>query len=157
MPSAFFSDSWAQDVRAALDTGPGAAALAAKLQQYWDVYDVVRAQYTASWALGVRNLPAELGSGDRYLYISWSRYFVSECRVVADPEPMNATYVLMGDYADWKALCGGYDAQRTILYRRLTLERGELLEFFKAIHFFAESLVLLAAVPAEFPAADVAT
>ncbi|NTY63196.1 hypothetical protein [Mycolicibacterium sphagni] len=146
MASVFFSDSWAQEVRAALDTGPDDAALAAKLPQYWDSYDVVRAQYTSSWALGVRNLPG----GDRYLYIAWSGYFVRECRVLASAEPVEASYVITGDYAAWKALCEGYDALRTILYRRLTVEHGELLEFFKTIYFFAESLVLVAAVPTEF-------
>lgn len=147
MPSAFFSDAWARDVRAALDAGPDDATLAGKLTQYWDAYDVVRAQYSASWALGVRNLPAELGDGDRYLYIAWAGYFVRECRVLPAAEPVDATYVLMADYAVWKALCEGCDVLRTITDRRMTLESGELLEFFKAIYFFAESLATIARVP----------
>lgn len=108
---------------------------------------MVRAQYTASWALGVRNLPIELGGGERYLYLAWSGYFVGECRVLDSAEPVDATYVLMADYADWKALCNGYDVLRTITDRRITLERGEVLEFFTAIHFFAESLATIARVP----------
>lgn len=147
--SAFFSQEWAQDVHAALNAGPDDAALAGKLTHYWDVYDVVRAQYSASWALGVRNLPAELGGGERYLYIAWAGYFVRECRVLGASEPVTATYVLMAEYADWKALCGGYDVLRTLIDRRITLERGELLEFFAAIHFFAESLAMIAKVPVE--------
>lgn len=150
MASPFFSDSWANDVRVALDAGPDDVALTSKLPQYWDVYDVVRAQYTASWALVVRDLPAELGGGDRHLYIAWSGYFVRDCRVVPGAEPADATYVLAADYADWTALCDGYDVLRTIINRRMALERGEVLEFFKAIYFFAESLALIAAVPAKF-------
>ncbi len=40
------------------------------------------------------------------------------------------------------------------MYRKLLLEQGNLLEFFKAIYFFVESLALIAKVPTEFPAED---
>ena len=53
---------------------------------------------------------------------------------------MEATYVLAADYHDWKALFEGYDALRTVMYRKLLLEEGDLLEFFKAIYFFVECL-----------------
>ncbi|WP_167100083.1 hypothetical protein [Mycobacterium sp. DL592] len=155
MASMFCSDSWAHDVRAALDAAPNEAALAGKLPQYWDVYDVVRTQYSASWALVVRNLPAELGGGERHLYLSWSGYFVQDCRVVPGADAADATYVLAADYTDWMALCDGYDVLRSIMYRRVTLERGDLLEFFKAIYFFAESLAVIASVPTTFPAVGV--
>ncbi len=42
------------------------------------------------------------------------------------------------DYAGWNALHEGYDAQRTVMYRKILLEDGDLLEFFKTIYFFAE-------------------
>ena len=155
MAPVFYSDSWAHDVRTALDAGPDDAALAGKLTQYWDFYEVVRAQYTASWALVVRNLPSELGGGDRHLYLAWSGYFVHDCRVAPGADAADATYVLAADYTDWKALCHGYDVLRSIMYRRITLERGELLEFFKAIYFFAESLAMIASVPTRFTAAGV--
>ena len=51
------------------------------------------------------------------------------------------------DYRDWKALHDGYDAQRTVMYRKIILEQGDLLEFFKAIYFFVESLSVIGAVP----------
>jgi hypothetical protein len=46
----------------------------------------------------------------------------------------------------------GYDAQRTVMYRKILLEDGELLEFFKAIYFFVECLTVIAALPADYPA-----
>jgi hypothetical protein len=46
----------------------------------------------------------------------------------------------------------GYDALRTVMYRKLLLEDGDLLEFFKGIYFFVESLELIAKVPTGFPA-----
>ena len=56
------------------------------------------------------------------------------------------------DYADWKALHDGYDAQRTVMYRKILLEDGNLLQFFKAIYFFVECLAIIGAVPAAYPA-----
>jgi len=55
------------------------------------------------------------------------------------------------DYRDWKALHEGYDAQRTVMYRKIVLEEGDLLEFFKTIYFFVESLTVIGSVPAAYP------
>jgi hypothetical protein len=38
------------------------------------------------------------------------------------------------------------------MYRKLLLEEGDLLEFFKAIYFFVECLALISTVPTSFPA-----
>jgi len=38
------------------------------------------------------------------------------------------------------------------MYRKILLEDGELLEFFKTIYFFVECLAVIAAVPADYPA-----
>ena len=38
------------------------------------------------------------------------------------------------------------------MYRKLLLEDGDLLEFFKGIYFFVECLALIAKVPTSFPA-----
>jgi hypothetical protein len=40
----------------------------------------------------------------------------------------------------------------TTLYRKILLEDGELLEFFKTIYFFVECLAVIATVPADYPA-----
>jgi hypothetical protein len=56
------------------------------------------------------------------------------------------------DYADWQALHGGYDAQRTVMYRKILVEEGNVLEFFKGIYFFTECLGLIGKVPADFTA-----
>jgi hypothetical protein len=136
-----------------LDAGPDDEALAGKLPEYWDFYQEVRAGYQASWALGVRDLPAELGGGERYLFVAWGDAQVLDCRILAESEPVSATYVLAADYQDWKALLEGYDALRTVMYRKLLLEAGDLLEFFKGIYFFVESLALIAGVPTSFPEA----
>jgi hypothetical protein len=148
----FFSPEWADQVRDALTAGPGESVRADKLQEYWDLFDFIKSVYPASWALGCRELPAELGGGPAYLNVSWAGGSVTDCRIIGPDEPLAATYVLAMDYTDWKALHEGYDAQRTVMYRKILLEDGNLLEFFKAIYFFVECLALIGAVPAGYPA-----
>ena len=87
-----------------------------------------------------------------YLFVQWSGGTVTDCRIIGPDEPLAATYVLAMDYADWQALHDGYDAQRTVMYRKILLEEGNLLEFFKAIYFFVECLSIIGAVPARYPA-----
>ncbi len=36
------------------------------------------------------------------------------------------------------------------MYRKILLEQGDLLEFFKAVYFFVESLAVIGAVPAKY-------
>ena len=102
--------------------------------------------------MGVRGLPDELGGGTGYLLVQWVEGMVTECRMLGESEPVEATYVLAADYHDWKALFEGYDALRTVMYRKLLLEDGDLLEFFKAIYFFVECLSVVGTVSAEFTA-----
>ena len=144
----FFSKEWADAVRDALTAGPGEQARAVKLQEYWDFFDWLKSVYPASWALGCRDLP---GPGSTaYLFVQWSGGTVTDCRIIGPDDPLQATYVLGMDYRDWKALHDGYDAQRTVMYRKIMLEQGDLLEFFKAIYFFVESLAVIGAVPAAY-------
>jgi len=142
--SDFFSPSWAESVRAALAAGPSEQVRAGKLQEYWDFIAYIRSVYPASWALGCRDLAS-------YLYVGWGGGTVTDCRIVGPDEPLTATYVFGMDYQDWKALHEGYDAQRTVMYRKMLLTEGDLLEFFKSIYFFVECLAVIGGVPAEYP------
>jgi hypothetical protein len=148
----FFSKEWAGQVRAALTAGPSEQARGGKLQMYWDFFDRVKGAYQASWALRCRDLPAGPGRGPATLFVQWDRGTVTDCQVTGPAGPPEASYVLGMDYADWKALHEGYDAQRTVMYRKMLLEDGDLLEFFKAIYFFVECLALIGAVPARYRA-----
>jgi hypothetical protein len=147
----FFSQEWADAVRDALVAGPSEQAKEGKLQEYWDFYDLIKSIYPASWALGCRDLPAEIGKGPAYLRIQWAGGTVASCEIVGPDDPLDATYVLAMSYADWKALYDGYDAQRTVMYRKILLEDGSLLEFFKSAYFFVESLAIIGLVPAYYP------
>jgi hypothetical protein len=148
----FFSAEWADAVGDALNAGPSAEARSGKLQMYWDFFELIKGFYQASWALGCRDLPAALGGSPSYLYLSWAGGAVTACRIIGPDDPLAATYVLGMEYADWKALHEGYDAQRTVMYRKILLEDGDLLEFFKAAYFFVECLAVIGSVPADYPA-----
>jgi hypothetical protein len=140
----FFSPSWADSVAVALTAGPSEAARAGKLQEYWDFFELLKSVNGASWALGCRELAS-------YLFVQWGGGSVTECRIIGPDEPLKATFVLSMDYRDWKALHEGYDAQRTVMYRKILLEDGNLLEFFKPIYFFVESLAVIGSVPGTYP------
>ena len=140
----FFSKEWADTARDALTAGPDERLRAGKLQEYWDFFDLIKSMYPASWALGCRDLGT-------YLFVQWGGGEVTDCRLIGPDEPLQATYVLGMDYQDWKALHDGYDAQRTVMYRKMLLEEGDLLEFFKGIYFFVESLTVIGTIPARYP------
>jgi hypothetical protein len=142
--SDFFSPSWAGSVREALTAGPSEQARAGKLEEYWAFFEWIKSLYPASWALGCRELAS-------YLFVQWAGGTATDGRIIGPDEPLKATYVLGMDYLDWKALHEGYDAQRTVMYRKMVLEEGDLLEFFKAIYFFVESLAVIGSVPAAYP------
>jgi hypothetical protein len=148
----FFSNEWADAVREALAAGPSEEARAGKLQEYWDFFELIKSAYPASWALGCRDLPSGPGEGPAYLLVRWAGGTVTDCQIIGPDDPLDATYVLGMDYADWRALHDGYDAQRTVMYRKILLEDGQLLEFFKMIYFFVECLAIIGRVPAHYPA-----
>ena len=51
----------------------------------------------------------------------------------------------------WADLVGGYDAGKAVMYRRFQLEQGDLLDFFRRVYFWVETLALVGRVPAKLP------
>lgn len=147
----FFSPQWAAAVGDALAAGPSEQERAGKLPMYWDFFDKVKAGYASSWALGCRDLPAGTNAGPAYLHVQWDAGAVTGCHL-AGPGERQATYVLGMDYADWQALHDGYDPQRTVMYRKILVEEGNVLEFFKGIYFFTECLGIIGNVRSDFTA-----
>ena len=150
----FFTSEWAGAVGDALTAGPSGQARAGKLQMYWDFFEKIKGKYASSWALACRDLPGGLGAAPASLFVDWADGVVTGCQIAAPGDPgagVHATYTLAMDYRDWKALHEGYDAQRTVMYRKMLLTEGDLLEFFKSIYFFVECLAVIGGVPAEYP------
>ncbi|GAA3642307.1 hypothetical protein GCM10022224_000780 [Nonomuraea antimicrobica] len=134
----WFTDEWAQAVRASVNTGPSAAERERKLPSYWNWIERARSGHTATWALGVR----ETGT---YVLLAWKDGTCTAAEITSDPGA--ADYVLVAGEAAWRELLEGADPGRMVMYRRLRLERGDVLGFFRVIYFFVESLAALAKVP----------
>ena len=49
---------------------------------------------------------------------------------------------------------GGFDMGKAVMYRKLLLEKGEVLEFFKSIYFWTESLACVQRIPTTFTVAS---
>lgn len=146
----FFSAEWAARVAVVVDAGPARETRAEKLDTYWDWIDRVRAGYQGSWALSVRHLPphGELAC----LVLEWRDGRCVGARIADAQSSESAAFLLSADYTDWQALLGGYDPGRAVMYRKLLLERGTVLDFFRVVYFFIEVLRCVVAVPASFTA-----
>jgi hypothetical protein len=143
----FFGPEWAEAVRDAVNRGPSDELRATKLPTYWDWIDGVRAGYDGSWALLDPDRPAELG-GPAHLLLQWEQGRCVRAAIVEPEEAAGATYVLAAPHEVWRELLEGGDAGRLLMYRRIRLERGDVLRFFRGIYFVVEALAALARVPA---------
>jgi hypothetical protein len=143
-----FTPEWAERVRAAVDRGAGEELRAAKLPTYWNWIGAVREGYSSSWALGVRDLP---GRGTTYLRLGWRDGVCADAAIIGPDDPLEATYVLAADTGTWRDLLAGEDPGRIVMYRRLRLEEGNVLAFFRGIYFFVEAVAMIGRVPALLP------
>jgi hypothetical protein len=139
----FFSSDWAEAVRRAVDRGPDDALRATKLDTYWSWIDEVRDGYGEEWALG----RGEPDGGTTYLLLRWERGRCVEATITGPQAPGRATYVLTADGRTWRDLLAGEDTGRIVMYRRLRLERGDVLSFFRVIYFFVESVAAIGRIP----------
>jgi hypothetical protein len=145
---ALFSPEWAEAVRDAVDRGPSDELRAEKLPTYLEWIDEVRAGYDDSWALVDPDLPAEFGGGPAHLLLQWERGRCTRAAIVGPEEAAGATYVLRATHEAWRELLDGADAGRMLIYRRVRLERGDVLQFFRGVYFVVEALAALGRVPA---------
>lgn len=143
-----FGPQWAEAVREAVDRGPSDALQASKLPSYWEWIDEARAGYDATWALTATDLPAGLGGGRAHVLLQWRQGRCVRATVVDDAEAERADYALAAPHEAWRELLGGADAGRLVMYRRIRLERGDVLRFFRGIYFVVEALAALGRVPA---------
>lgn len=146
---AFFSDEWAQRAREEINAGPTADERAKKLDEYWNFVDLVRGLIQGSIAIGALDIPGT--DGPRYLLLRFGEGSCQEATITDEAGVESANYVLEGAYDDWVALIEGYDVGKTVMYRKLLLVRGPLLDFFKGIYYFVESLACLQRIPTAFP------
>ncbi len=145
----FFGPEWAEAARVAADRGPSDELRATKLPTYWEWIDDARAGYDASWALVDTDLPApDGGTGPAHLLLEWDGGRCTRAAIAGQEEAAAAHYVLSAPHDVWTELLSGADAGRLVMYRKIALQRGDVLQFFRGIYFVVESLAAIGRVPA---------
>lgn len=139
--TALFSPEWAVAVREAVDRGPGDEVRAGKLPTYWEWIADARARHDGTWALVAPDLPG-------CLLLVWEQGRCTRAVAAAPEAAAGAAYVLSAPLAVWRELAEGADAGRLVMYRRIRLQRGDVLAFFRMVYFVVESLAAIGRVPA---------
>lgn len=143
----FMSPEWAEAAREAYNAGPTDEVKAGKLDKYWDWIDNAKKYLDCTLGLSVEGLPEGLDCA----LLELEQGVCSKITLVSREEAEErSSYLLTGSYADWQEILAGYDMGKTIMYRKLRLVRGELLDFFKSAYYWTETLACLQNVPTRF-------
>jgi hypothetical protein len=148
----FFGREWAQAAKEAINAGPDAAARAKKIERFWEWIEKAKQYVNCRLALVVEGLPATGGRNCLLLDLESGRCVRARLATRADAEA-SAPYILAGSFEDWRQIMAGFDMGKAVMYRKLLLEKGEVLVFFKSIYYWTESLACLQRIPTAFPAA----
>jgi hypothetical protein len=151
-PAEFWSREWAQAVKDAVNAGPTPEARAKKIERFWEWIERTREHVNCRLALVVKGLPAPGRRPARdALLLDLERGRCLRARLVTREEAEAAAdYLLAGSYADWRDIMAGFDMGKAVMYRKLLLEQGEVLEFFKSIYYWTESLASIQRIPTAF-------
>lgn len=143
----FMSPEWAEQVKDTVNAWPGDEYKATKLQDFWDWIEMVKPGVTGTLVLAVRDMP---GDDADALVLKFDAGTITSATVGrrADVEA-SADYVLAGSHADWAAMIDGYDVGKTVMYRKLVLEKGQTLLFFMAVFFWTEMLLAIQSIDTE--------
>jgi hypothetical protein len=144
----FMTAAWAQACAAAINAWPTDAVRAGKLQEFWDWIAEVRQQLDGALALSVAGLPDGADGDTLLLQLDGGVVTAATVTRRAGAED-GASYLLSGSYADWQEMLAGYDVGKTVMYRRLTLQKGDTLKFFMAAFYWTELLAAIQSVPAD--------
>ena len=151
-----FSEEWAQAAQARLSAGFTEQDKAGKLGDYWDWIAAAASSFTGSLALGA--LPSrgsKLATGE-FVSVDITDGQVRAVRPVDAEQAEAADYCLTGTYDAWQKFLAGYDPGKTIMYRLLNLEHGNMLGFFNRVYYWVELVALLQQVPTEVLTPEVA-
>jgi hypothetical protein len=142
----FFSPAWAEAARLAVDAGPAPEVRAQKIDRYWEWIDQVKKGIDAVWGLAVSDRP-----GANCVLLTLQAGSATGVELVDIEEGRRrATYLLAGTTASWRELMAGYDVGKTVMYRKLMMDTGDVLLFFRAAYFWTESLGCIQRVPTAF-------
>lgn len=147
----FFSAAWAEAVQEAINRGPSPEARAVKLQSYWEWVEQAGATFDGSLSVKVTQAPAESGLEGSCLLLALAGGRCTAARITTERDAADATFRLTARYADWQALLAGFDMGKAVMYRKIRLEGGDVLQFFHRIFYFIETLACAAQVPTRLP------
>ena len=146
---AFFGREWAQAAKAAINAGPTPEAKAKKIARFWEWIEKAKQHVNCQLALVVEGLPVRGGRVCLLLDLESGRCVRARLATRDDAEA-SATYILAGSFEAWREIMAGFDMGKAVMYRKLLLEKGEVLVFFKSIYYWTESLACLQRIPTQF-------
>lgn len=154
-PVAFWSRDWAQAAKDAVNAGPSPEVKAKKIARFWEWIEKAKEHVNCQLALVVEGLPGSAGRDCLLLDLEAGRC-VRARLATRDHAEASATYILAGSYRDWREIMAGFDMGKAVMYRKLLLEKGPLLEFFKSIYYWTESLAAIQRIPTRFSTVETA-
>ncbi len=147
--SRVFTEQWAADVQARLSQGFTEQDREGRLPDYWTWVDTAASTFSGVLALGAVPVKGDDLDAGEFIAIRIAEGAVQEVRVITPNEARASDYLLVGTYESWQKFLGGYDAARTVMYRHLQLDHGNLLGFFNRVYYWIQLLSLLHQVPSE--------
>jgi hypothetical protein len=145
----FFSADWAEAARTEINAGPDPATVERKVAGFWDWIERARANVNCTLVLAVRDLPD--GRPDAIVLDLEHGACIGVRLTTRTDAEARCTYLVAGDCAAWREVMDGYDMGRSIMYRKLLLERGDVLVFFRTVYYWTETLACLQRIPTAFP------
>lgn len=145
------SPAWLEAVRESVNGWPPPEERAKKLDNYWQWCERAASEFQGTLALGIRGLPAANGD-TAYVALELANGRCTGVRTLTPEEARRATFALVGSYSDWRDLFHQYDMGKAVMYRKLRLESGDLLAFFRRVFYFIEVLSSVCKVPTRLPA-----
>ena len=131
-----------------INEGPDQATIERKLEGFWKWIERAKNEVNCTLGLAVRDLP---GGGRDAIVLELERGVCTGASLTTRrAAARRSTYLLAGDYAAWQEVLGGFDMGRSIMYRKLLLEQGDLLVFFRTAYYWTETLACLQRIPTEF-------
>ena len=148
MEHQFFSQEWAEAARDAYNAGPSDEARAEKIERYWEWIEDAKQHVNCKLGLAVRD--AQDQAADFLLLQLEDGVCTAIESTMRESSEKDADYVLAGSHQDWRDIMGGFDMGKSIMYRKILLEKGEVLDFFKQVYYWKESLACVQTLPTRF-------
>ena len=143
-----FTPEWAEAARRAVNRGPSEALRAKKIDKYWAWIDEAKPRIDAVWGLAARDLHGR----PNCLLLHIESGVATRAELVGlDEGRERATFLMVGDLSGWADFVAGYDVGKSIMYRRLVLEKGNILAFFRSVYVWTESLAAIQELRGHLP------